>query len=287
MFPVWYYTLGFYFIASSTYSLLQRKYAQISAIPLRLIPALIFGFIVYPVSLITAFFLGNFWIHIQWQSICLLLLASVTIAAFNVAPFRINKHIDTTQYLIISNIYTPVTVLIGVYILHEAFSGTQFLGMLMLVIGAILVAAKGLTKSTFKFDKHGIELALLAILLGIGLATEKAALSYISPAMYMVIGYGLQAICTFFFARKDLAAMRHINKAGVIELLQLGAARSGHILGYFMSLVLSRKVALMASLTSFRIPLVFIASIFILREREHLPRKFVGVVIATIGLILL
>src|SRR3990167_6718590 len=161
MFPVWYYTLGFYFIASSTYSLLQRKYAQISAIPLRLIPALIFGFLVYPVSLITAFFLGNFWINVEWQSVCLLLLASSTIAAFNVSPFRINKYIDTTQYLIISNIYTPVTVLIGVFVLHEAFSGTQFLGMLMLIVGAVLVAAKGFTRRTFRFDKHGIELALL------------------------------------------------------------------------------------------------------------------------------
>lgn len=286
MLPIWFLTLGVYYFASSTYSLLQRKYAQSSEIPLKLIPAIVFGLIVYPVSLIVAIIWGNFWIHWQWQTVILLLIASISIGAFNVAPFRINKYIDATQYLIISNIYTPVVVLIGVFILHEAFSGKQFIGMILLVIGAILVAAKGFKKSTFKFDKHSIELALLAILLGIGLASEKASLSYMSPSTYMVIGYGMQAIVTFFFARSDLRAIRHINKRSMTELFQLGSARTGHIIGYFMSVALSHNVALIATLTSFRIPIVFVASILVLRERKNLPRKFIGVLVATVGLIL-
>lgn len=287
MLPTWIFSLAIYYFASSTYSLLQRKYSQSSAIPLKLIPAIVFGLVVYPVAVIVALLWGNIWIDWQWQTITLLIVASIFIGAFNVAPFRINKHIDTTQYLIISNIYTPITVLIGVFVLHEAFTGTQFIGMLLLIVGAILVAAKGFKRNTFKFDKHSVELAALAILLGIGLATEKAALSFMSPSAYMIIGYGLQAIATFYFAREDLPAVRNINKQGVIELLQLGSARSGHVIGYFLSVAISRNVALIASLTSFRIPIVFVASIFVLKEREQLTRKFIGVIIATIGLILL
>jgi drug/metabolite transporter (DMT)-like permease len=287
MFESWYLTLAIYFVAASSYSLLQRKYAQSSQIPLKLIPALVFGVMVYPAGVITALCVGDIWIHWQWQSIALLLLACLTLGLFNVVPYRINKYIDTTQYLIISNIYTPVVVLIGAFLLHEAFSGTQFLGMGLLITGVVLVAARGLRKGTFSFDRHSAELALLSIFLGIGLGAEKACLSYMSPAAYMIIGWGMQAAATFFFARQDLHAIRHIDRTGLKELLQLGTARSGHVIGFFMSVALSRNVALMASVTSFRIPLVFIASIFILKERDHLARKFVGVGIATAGLLLL
>lgn len=287
MIPSWYYTLAIYFVASSSYSLLQRKYAQSSKIPLKLIPAIVFGLIVYPVAILLALFLGNIWVHWQWQTVSLLLLAGFAIGAFNVTPFRINKHIDTTQYLIVSNIYTPVVVLIGVFLLGEAFSGLQFVGMTLLILGAILVAAKGFKKSTFSFDKYSVELALLAVLLGIGLASEKAVLSYMSPSAYMIFGWGLQTIFTFYFAREDLHHIPKIDREGVVELFQLGTARSGHVIGFFMSVALSEKVALMASVTSFRIPLVFVAGYFVLKERDHLVRKLVGVGIATVGLLLL
>lgn len=285
--PTWYYTIGIYFIASSSYSLLQRKYSQTSNIPLKLIPAIVFAMFVFPIGAAAAVVMGNFWIHWQWQSILLLVVASTCIGAFNVTPFRINKYIDTTQYLIISNVYTPIVVLLGVFALKEAFTLTQFTGTLLLIFGAIMVAAKGFTRSTFKFDKHSVELAGLAVMLGIGLAAEKASLTYMSKSSYMVFGWGLQAFATLFFARDELKHIKTINQQGVRELLELGITRTGHVMGYFLSVALSNNVALMASLTSFRIPIVFVASAFILRERDNLVRRFAGVGIATLGIILL
>lgn len=283
----WYYAILVYFVASSSYSILQRKYSLTSKIPLGLIPGLIFAIFVYPIGLITSSVIGDFWFHVQWQSFALIILASIAIGSFNVAPFKINKYIDTTQYLIISNIYTPIVVLIGVFLLNEPFTLTQTAGMILLVLGAILVAAKGFTKLTFSFDKHSVELAGLAILLGIGLAAEKASLSYMSKSSYMIFGWGLQAIVTLFLARKDFKYIRRIDRSDIRQLAELGIARTGHIIGFFLAVALSKNVALIASLSSFRIPIVFIASIFILKERDNLARKFIGVLIATIGIILL
>jgi uncharacterized membrane protein len=178
-------------------------------------------------------------------------------------------------------------VIIGVYILGEAFSFSQFIGMLLLIFGAILVAAKGFRRDTFNFDKYSIELMILSVMLGIGLATEKACLSFMSKSSYMIVGWGIQMLATLFFARKELKHIKHIDSKGTRELIELGTARSGHVIGYFLSVAFSGRAAFMASITSIRIPLVFIASFILLGERQNYLRKLIGVAVATAGIILM
>lgn len=285
--PLWYWTLLLYFVSSTAYSLMQRNLALKNKIPLSLLPALFFAVIVYPIALLISPFVGDY--HINWQPevVALLLFSGVSIGIFNVLPFHINKHLDATQYIIINNFYTPLTVLLGVFALNEAFSGKQFIGMLLLVFGAILVAIKGFRRETFKFDKWALYCAGASVLLGTGLAAERASLNYMSASSYMVIGWGIQTITTLLMARKDWHAIRKLSGSDWLDVIRVGFTRTGHVVGFLMSVAISKNVALIASASSFRIPLVFIASFFILRERDHLPRKVIGVVIATLGLILL
>jgi drug/metabolite transporter (DMT)-like permease len=285
--PIWYFAILLYFAASTANSLLQRRLALKNKLPPRLVSALLFSTVLYPVALCLAFIRGNIWIDWHLTSASILLAAGLLVGGFNAIALQLNKKVDATQYVILMNLYTPITVCIGAFVLHEAFTGVQFFGMLLLLIGAILVATRGFSRKTWQFDKHSILLALASVALGIGLAAEKASLSYMSPSAYMIFGWGIQIIFMVLLAYKDWHVIPAINKTEWLDIFKVGLARAGHVIGFFLSVALSRNVALIASLSSFRVPLVFIASFLILKERDHLSRKMIGVIIATIGLLLL
>jgi drug/metabolite transporter (DMT)-like permease len=285
-FPAWYITLLIYFVGSTAFSLFQRQISQRSKIPLNLIAALLFALVVYPAGLLYALVDGVFAIQWSWISVSLILSVGIVIGVFNSLTLKLNKHIDATQYIIIGNLYTPLAVVLGVYLLHEAFTAKQFFGMVLLVIGAILVAAKGFKKSTFRFDKYSWYCALASLLLGVGLIIERTALNYMNASAYLVLGWGAQGLVTLILASKEFHLVKQMSRNDWLDVFKIGIARSAHALGFLLSVAISKNIALVATVTSFRIPLVFVASFLLLNERDHLWRKVVGVGIATIGLLL-
>ncbi|HSX23708.1 MAG TPA: EamA family transporter [Candidatus Saccharimonadales bacterium] len=285
--PIWYLTLLIYFVGSTTNSLLQRRLAVTSKLPLRLVTALLYLCFISPIGIIIALIKGNIWIHWQPLTFALLFIEALGIAGFFAFAFQLNKRVDATQYVIISNMYTIITVLLGIFIIHEAFSGQQFLGMLLLIAGGILVAVKGLRRKTFQFDQATLLLALTSVGLGIGLAAERGCLNHMSYSAYLIVGWGLQTVFLCLFAYKDWHVLPRISKSQWAGITKVGVARGMQNTGFFLSVALSRNVSLIASVSSFRVPLVFIASFIFLSEREHIVRRFVGVSVATVGLLLL
>ena len=69
-------------------------------------------------------------------------------------------------------------------------------------------------------------------------------------------------------------------------IMSLGLLRSGAGFAMLGALALIDS-SLASSVRSYRSVLVFIAGYFILQEKEHVIRKAVGSVLATIGLLLL
>lgn len=286
-FPLWYIPLAVYFAGSTASGLLQRQLTLTSTVPLRLITAILYLCFLMPVGIILALVQRDLWINWQPITAALLMIQAIGIAGFFAFAFQLNKHVDATQYVIIGNMYTLVTVLLGVFVIHEAFTAQQFLGTLLLIVGAILVALRGVGRRAWHFDKHSIWLAVLSIGLGVGLAAERGALNYMSYSTYALLGWGLQTLLLCLFAFKDWGAFPKITRSQWRKISELGFARIFHNVGFFLSVVLSRNVALIASVASFRVPLVYIASYILLKERQHALRRFSGVAIATAGLFLL
>lgn len=285
--PIWYYTLLLYFVGSTTNSLLQRRLALTSKLPLKLVTALIYLCFLMPTGIIIAITKGHLWINWQPITVALLAIQALGIAGFFALAFQLNKKVDATQYVVISNMYTVVTVLLGVFVIHEAFSRMQFLGMMLLIIGAIIVSIKGIRLRSWRFDRHTVILAIASLGLGVGLAAERGCLNYMSFSTYVLLGWGLQTMLLCFFAYKDWLVLPKINRSEWVGISKMGIARACHNTGFFLSVALSRNVSLIASVTSFRVPLVFVASFIFLKERDHLPRRLLGVMIATAGLLLL
>ncbi len=286
-FPTWYLPLLVYFIGSTASSLLQRRLALDSKVPPRLVTALLYACFLMPVGIVIALTQGNLWINWQPITVILLIVEAIGIGGFFAFAFQLNKQVDATQYVVVSNMYTVVTVLLGVFVLHEAFSGQQFIGMVLLILGSILVSLKGIGRKAWHMDRHTMWLALASVGLGVGLAAERACLDHMSHSTYVLLGWGLQTLMLCLFAYRDRHFLPRIKRSEWRAIAKLGAARVCHNTGFFLAVVISRNVSLIASITSFRVPLVFVTSYLLLRERDHLSRRFAGVAIATVGLLLL
>src|SRR4051812_9466203 len=116
-FPIWYLTLFVYFIGSTTNSLLQRRLALSSKLPLRLITALLYLLFLMPIGIIIAVTQRKFWFDFHLITFGLLLIEAACIATFFAFAFKLNRRVDATQYVIISNMYTLITVLLGVFVI--------------------------------------------------------------------------------------------------------------------------------------------------------------------------
>lgn len=260
---------------------------QTSNLPLTLIPALIYVFVMYPLAILIALVVGDFRINLTPVAVVALVVQAVVIGYFMLFTFKMNKHVDATQYILITNLYTPVTVAIGVFFLREPFTSQQGLGTVLLIIGVILVATKSFDRKIFNLDEHSIKLACLALIFGVGLAAEKVALNHMSVYSYMIVGWGMQFALNAFWSRKYWHLIPKIDFKVWKDLIKIGVVRTGSAFTYVYALSASNNLPLVASMTTFRVPLVFVFSYFLLREKDHLIRRVFGVGVATIGLLLL
>jgi drug/metabolite transporter (DMT)-like permease len=285
--PIWIWPLAVYFFGTAANTILQRKTAIHEKLPSRLIMFLTFALFLYPIALATALIIGNFWL--DWQPAAALALAidALGMGLYFVFALHLNRKVEAIEYSVITNMYMPVTVLLGVFVLGNRLTDVQFIALLLLIIGATLVVAKQLSRDALSFDRYSIYLLVASVGLGIGLAAERACLNYMSPSTYMVIGYGLQTLIIAASVRKAWPRVRKIHAGQWLNISKLGITRACWNLGFLGSVALSGNVSLIATVSSFRVPLIFITSFFLLRgERDHLKRKFIGVLIATIGLLL-
>lgn len=76
-------------------------------------------------------------------------LAALLQSLFNILSLKSQQKVDATQFSIIGNIYTPITIITSAIILKEGLTFSQTIGMILLVIGAMVVSIKKFNKQTF------------------------------------------------------------------------------------------------------------------------------------------
>ena len=73
----------------------------------------------------------------------------------------------------ISNIYTPITIILATLFLHESLTLIQVAGTILLLIGMVIVSKKHKI-GKFSFDKYFLLMALSGVVLGVCIIAERA-----------------------------------------------------------------------------------------------------------------
>ncbi len=215
-----------------------------------------------------------------------LFLLALTCGAFgagcNILSTVSQKHLDAGVTSIVGNIYTPVTIVFSSILLHEGLQPLQIVGTILLLVAIVIISRKHRI-GIFSFDKYFLLMLLSGVLLAVLLVAERTLQKTTGFSAGIMMSWGAQALClgivTLFTKSKHTYSNLEVWGTGVVRFF---SATSWVVLVYVVG-----NLSVVSSVTTFKVVIVSVAAALFLNEREDLPRKFFGSIIAVIGLLLM
>lgn len=274
----------FYFVASTTSSLQVRwllrskdfTTRQQITFTFQCISMLFIGSLFFP--LFSPFYLNPNYLKL----ILLALVCGVAGAIFNILQYIAQKHLEAGVTSVVSNIYTPITIFFSSILLHEGLTPLQIVGTIFLLVAIFLVSTQHRT-GRFTYDKYFVFMLLSGVLISAVLVAERELQRVTGFSAGVMISWGAQTLGLGLMAL--IAGEKHTYSS--FETLTTGGLQFLKALSYVMLVWIVGNLSLVTSITTFKVVLVFGAAALFLHEREDLPRKIIGSIIAVIGLLLM
>lgn len=274
----------FYFIAASASPLQRRWLATKKDVPsaeqthfaFQVTLISIAGTLFFPIF--SPFYLsGN-----KFYLLFLALICGVFGAGYAVFNYVAQKHIDAGISSVVSNIYTPITIILSSILIHEGLTQPQILGTILLLV-ALFVISKKHRIGRFRFDKYFLLMLASGAMLGVVLVAERALQKATGFSAGTMLSWWSQ--CLFLgLATLAVKSKHNYTKKDVITT---GSLRFLQGLSYVILVYVVGNLSLVSSVTTFKVVLIFLAAAIFLKEREDIGRKIVGSIIAVIGLLLM
>ncbi|KKP67638.1 MAG: hypothetical protein UR66_C0012G0002 [Candidatus Moranbacteria bacterium GW2011_GWE1_35_17] len=274
----------FYFVAASA-SPLQRRWlatrknanntGQINL-------AFRVAFITVILSLLLPIFKPFYFQGSPLALIVLTLVSGVFGAGYFISFYTAQKYVEAGISTLVNNIYTPITIVLATLFLNEKLTTIQILGTALLLIGMVIVSKKHRI-GTFKFDKYFMLMVLSGIMLGVSLTAERALQKTTGFTAGTMLSWwsqcALLGIATLVTGNKNEYTKKDVAITGVLRFLQS--------LSWVILIFSVGNLSLVSAITTFKIVIIFIAAAIFLKEREDLPRKIIGSLVALAGLLLM
>jgi drug/metabolite transporter (DMT)-like permease len=216
------------------------------------------------------------------EIISLAVICGIFGAGYFVAMFTAQKHVEAGLTTLVTNIYTPVTIILATIFLHEGLTWPQVIGTALLITGMIIVAKKHRI-GRVKFDKFFLMMLASGVMLGLYLTAERA--------LQKVTGFSAGALFSWWSIFIALAvanlftkAKSHYDKKDVVAT---GFFRFLQQVSWLVVLFVVGNLSIVSSVTTFKVVIIFIVAAAMLKEREDLSRKIIGCLIAVVGLLLM
>ncbi len=271
-------------VASAVSALLQKliiRKDKINPIVFSAVFQIAIGLMIGIIVLFTGFRIPNLapiWLN--------LLLMPILYGLGNVAKFQSIKRIDASEFTVLFQVSTLVTVTVAVLCLGEIFKIYEVVGLALIVLAVILVTFK--KRITFKLSEGEFWALGCAVAFGIAFANDAYILRTFDLWTYTFLAFFVPGMLTLAYLGKQAKqASRLFEKESVVGFLLSAAIYSVAAVTVYYAYQIGRNAAQIASLTpTYSILVVILAAIF-LHERDYLPRKFAAAVLAVLGIMLL
>ncbi len=212
----------------------------------------------------------------------LTLICGISWAIYFIAFFVAQKHVEVWVSTLVNNINTPIAIVLATLFLDEKLTNIQILWTIFLLIGMVIVS-KQHRIGRFKFDKYFMMVVLSGIALGITITAERALQKMTGFTAGTMFSWWSQClflgIITLITHDKNQYSKKDIWITWILRFLQS--------LSWVVLIFVVWNLSLVSAITTFRVVVVFIAGALFLKERDNLPRKIIGSVVALIGLLLM
>lgn len=203
-------------------------------------------------------------------------------AGYFISSYMAQKHVEAGISTLVSNIYTPITIVLAMLFLNEGLTTIQIFGTILLLVGIAIVSKKHRI-GKFKFDKYFMLMVLSGVMLGVCLVAERALMKITGFSAGTMLSWWAQCaflgIATIITKNKSEYTKTDITITGILRFLQS--------LSWVILLFVVGNLSLVSAITTFKVIVIFIAAALFLKEREDLPIKILGSVVALAGLLLM
>lgn len=280
---MWFYlTAGSVFFFTSM-NLLQRVLAVESKNQRAM--AVAFNAIAATLALCIFFLTGsykNFTLQSNINGWIFLFIASMGYALYERARFTVSKFLDASVFSTIGNISMLVAFVGALFLYSETITINKLIGIGLILMALVLVSYKKNSKTSWK----GIILAILACAsLGIGWMLDKKGTVYFTADTYNILIWTIPLPLIIFPSIKLSSVLYEIRRSSWRIFLLSGT----NVMAYFMQLKAlsmaeaTRVIPIVQTTTLFTV----LAGIFLLNEREDIPKKIFAGFLAVVGVFLL
>lgn len=220
------------------------------------------------------------------QSISTVLLLAVTCGVFGAmaiaSQYVAQRHVEAGVTSLVSQIYTPVTIILATLLLHERLKPLQIVGTILLLSSVFFVSNKH-RLSKWRFDRYFMLMFLCGVLMAFVLTAERALIKENGITTGTWVSWGAQTLCLAIAAlivgSKSQYNLKDTGITGGLRFLQQ--------LSWVIVITVVANLSVASAVTTFKIVIVFIAAAIFLKERQDLRRKIIGSLIAVAGLLLM
>jgi uncharacterized membrane protein len=210
--------------------------------------------------------------------------SAVFYAAGTFLIFKAIKEIEASELVILTAFSAIITIAGGIIFLGEPFSLRQVLGTALILIAIIIVQ-----KKTGLSGKWGMWLALLGgSCYAVAVVSDTHILKTYDAVSYTPVMSLLPGIILLLFNPRVVTKLKSYVNATYVKNLSLYCFFYGiQAVCYYVALNKGANASQMAPLFRAEIILTVILAVIFLREREKIPLKIFGAIIAAVGVILL
>lgn len=236
--------------------------------------AVIFPFLIFQLNSIK---------YVPSSIILLTIIGTIVYGIFDRFQFFASRDIEASTLAIIFRITPIATLIASVVFLDEKATLEKILGTVLIIIGNIIVIAgyKGI-----KFNRGFLFALIASVSLGFAYTIDKKASAYYPLVAYSFIQYFFPPVYNLLIPPLSLKIIRdevvgaswRIWAMGVV-----GVAGYTSLIYAFSKADVSRVVPISTTSSI----LTVIAGTIILREKSHIMRKIIAVLVAFVGVVLI
>jgi len=204
----------------------------------------------------------------------------------NMSKFKSLKKVEASEFTVIYQVSTVVTVFIAILFLGEAFHLAQIFGLALIIIAILLVTLKNHVK--FQLSSGELWSILTAAVFGAAFANDAYILRSFDLWTYAFLAFLIPGLLTIVFLGKEVKSLKHLaKKESAVGFISSAFFYTIAVLTVYGAYQIGRNAAQIASITpTYSIIIVILAAIF-LKERDRLPRKLFAAILAVLGIFLL
>lgn len=274
----------FYFVAASASPLQRRWLAKKKDVDGKgqIHFAFQVSFIIAVLSLCLPFFSPLYITGDAWYLAGLTFVTGIIGASFFIISYTAQKHVQVGVQTLINNLSTPIIIILSTVFLHEKLSSIQLVGTVLLLVG-IFIVSKRHKIGKFTFDRYFTMLILGTFLLAIDITVERIlqkTTGFTAGTLLMVWSQCLfLGIAVIISKSKSQYTFEDISITGILRFFQA--------ISWAVVVFVVGNLSLVSAVTTFKAVVVFIGAAIFLKERDDIPQKIIGSIIAVIGLLLM